>query len=132
MVFIELAPQEKSITCIIKYKEPYVLSFIVPQLIIAFQKLEVGCGFFFFIKLNVAFPLLRSLQAAYWKVPVPSSSGLEGCSHPSPSMLWSYFISNGNIYFKSGCVRDDGDTRGVRNSKGGSIFSWWHFHTSAS
>lgn len=48
MVFIELAPQEKSITCIIKYKEPYVLSFIVPQLIIAFQKLEVGCGVFFF------------------------------------------------------------------------------------
>ena len=44
----------------------------------------------------------------------------------------SYFISSGNTYFKSGCVRDDSNIRGVRNSEGGSTFSWWHFYTSAS
>lgn len=45
--------RKKSIPCIIKYKETYVLSFILPQLIITLQKLEAGL---FFIKQNVGLP----------------------------------------------------------------------------
>lgn len=73
---------KKSIPCIIKYKETYVLSFISPQLIITLQKLEAGL---FFIKQNVGFPwaTLCFITGMCWRVPVPSSSGEEGWAHPS-------------------------------------------------